>query len=122
MSQRNVSPEKEDNVSATHVPEPGNLVPNAAHGNPDPSAPITLEMLTQLLDQKLEPIMTQLLDQKTLLSDQNSQLSGQMTQLETMNRKLDHLVAASPHVAMSIENRNTILAGMMGEYREEMTH
>lgn len=60
--------------------------------DPKPSAPITQEMLTQILKEQLKPI----------------------------NEKLDHLVAASPHAAMTIERKNNVLVGTVGEYREEM--
>jgi hypothetical protein len=73
----------------------------------DPSAPITVALLTRLLKEQ-EDSLIQKLEEKL------------EEKLEPINRKLDHLVAASPHAAMTIEQNQNVLVGTTGEYTQDM--
>ena len=91
-----------------------------------PDAPITVEILTELLKaqgdsltQKLEKLEERLDEKLEKLEERlderleerlDEKLEPINLKLDHLDRKLDHLVAASPHAAMTIEQNHKDMA------------
>lgn len=122
VSEVSGSSEEEDSDNAAMPPELGNPVvppednPGRGAPDPDPNALVTQGTLRQVLGEVLDEVLD-----KKLKKRFKKELKPIKKELESINLKLDHLVAASPHAAMTIESKSIPVVETRGEYRAEMT-